>query len=453
MVAHIFTAVLAILVILSIWKKKFHLVFFPCMIFLPEYYGLTISPTLPVISVLRILYAIFYLYVLITYRKNLNVGLLKRCFKPSSLLILGYFLLRIISNLYYVTTYSQAIKTILVLILEQAALFIAILIMDPDKETINKSIKSIVYVSIIFFILGISESLTSIRVTDYLYTVNKYIINAHYERLGLLRSTSTFLLPGFYANFCVLVLPLIMYLYNIEKKKYYLGIVALDILAAIHSGARASWFFIIAVLVMFFTLYIRDSKRLIEYIRNAAVTVLILIVIMGILSFISPRYMHYYIGSGKSLLNEVGFEFDLDEDTPNGTVSYGANQDGTYSRVAQFSGIKYSLGINPLFGLGSGAQNRGDIKYFYKGKWRSFKTFDVGYVEVLCSEGIIGFVGYVLLFVSLIYMVLKKSEKQIKSLNIIMIITYLMCLLATINMYSFLWLYIILLYQKETEVN
>lgn len=449
-----FSIFLILISIYSIYKKKFHLVFFPCILFLPDYYGFEVSDSLPIITVTRLMFIVFYIYALFVYRHNISSARLKALVKsPAFLLLTGYLSIRIIANLYYIRIYSQPIKTLFILIFEQILLLLAVFFMNLDRKELLRLIKAIVYVSVAMFLLGIIESLTGIRITNQLYTVHRYVLNAHYVRLGLLRSTVTMSLPGLYGNFCVLILPAILYLYEKERLKRYLLFIALDIFACVHSGTRSSLLFLIAIIAVTFILNVSNIKRLTLFIKNAAIVLLCSVLVVGLLSFASNRLSFFYSGSAKAVLNEVGFNFDLDEGAPEGVSGFGSNSDGTASRASQFSGIRYALSINPIFGLGSGAQNRGQIMYYWKSSWRFFHTYDIGYVEMLCDEGILGGISFLLLICAISVLILKGQPGKEKAYSLIWIVSYLLCLLSTINMYSFLFMFISVLIAKTAANN
>ena len=158
----------------------------------------------------------------------------------------------------------------------------------------------------------------------------------------------------------------------------------------------------------------------------------------------NSKYRYYYNGTFKSVLNSIGFEFDLNENAPEGISGYGDNIDGVYSRYFQLSAISYTLSTKPLFGLGSGCEQRGDIQYFYKGKWRQGWGYDLGIVEIICSEGLLGFLGYFSLFLSFFVSLLKNKKilpiyRTEFVLCFLLVLAYLLCLLSTVNMPYFLF--------------
>ncbi|WP_155831913.1 O-antigen ligase family protein [Butyrivibrio sp. WCD2001] len=359
----------------------------------------------------------------------------------------GYFLLRIISNIYYITTYSQPIKTIFLIIFEQLGLIIGLYLVDPAKRDFIKIIKCIVWPATILFFIGINESFSYFRPFDYLYTVSRDILNDHYIRLGLLRATTTMGLPGFFGNMCVLVFPLILFLYHVTKKLIYVCISPLNILAIIHSGSRSDMIFIAFIIILYSIVRLFDKSERKSFIKHfLCISNFLLLFIL--LMCQTPRIKYYYEGTAKSLLNEAGFNYDLNEDSPDSTVGYGGNSTGgVLSRSSQFSGIGYALSKNPLFGLGSGAQMRKEVMYKWQGHWYNYSTIDVGLVEIFVSEGIIGFLAYCILIFFWFFIMLKclKVSKTTSTYTFSLILpSYLLCTLSTINMPSFLMLYIYL---------
>lgn len=472
MFLYLFTIALIVANIICFIKHKYPHLFFVCLLLLPEYYGFELSESLPLITAKRIMYVILYVYVFINYRQNMNWNLLKptnwkqAIMKKHSMTFycLGtYFLFRIISNLSYISSYSTAIKTIFELVFEQLLLCIAVYTMKLSQKEIISLIRTIVYSSSIVFVCGILESFTGYRITDSLYTVNRYLLNEHFPRLGLLRSTFTFGIPSYFGNYCLLLIPLILMMYYLTKEKKFIFILGLDFFAILHSGCRSDMFFAAAIIFFSIILLIPNKEAIKHLIGKYVIIALSLILVIVVFSFSSPRLNYYYTGTVKSLLNEAGFHFDLNKDAPEGVEGYGGNgkldKSGTYSRTFQFSGINYALSKNPLFGLGSGAQNRGDVYYYYLGHWLQINTYDVGYVEIFVDEGIIGFLGYIILLMYLmiknlqLYVMNRKNKQTPFYFLFLLPISYLLCMLSTANMFSFLMLIVIVTISNPTYPN
>ena len=422
------------------------------MLFLPEYYGVDLGNDFPIFTAARMMFIVFYLYAFINRRRSFTLkGRNIKSVPKEFLLIGGYFVFRIFSNLYYVGTYSQAVKTIFLIIFEQMLFLIAFYMLAPTKEEIDKLFLVIVRVATVFFIIGIFESVSFVRPFDPLYTVSRSVINEHYVRLGLLRATTTFGMPGLYANMCVLVLPIIIYIYNLYHKKRYLVSVWFCILALIHTGSRADFFYLPVIFLVYILFFIKDKQRLIPFIKHTAVIILSLLLFIGVTCGGNPYFKYFYVGTGKSILNEIGFDFDLNEGAPEGVKGYGDNsKSGTASRTMQLTSLYYTINQNAIFGLGSGAQNRKDVMYYSSPKWQYYNSYDMGVVEIFCNEGILGFIGILLLLKSLFKM--SKNNYTYTILGIV----YLLTTLNTVNMYSFLLLFVAIFmmdYKERTSLG
>lgn len=441
--ANVFTICLIIANIYFFKTQKYLNLFFPCILFLPDYYGFEMSEALPLITVARLMFLVFFIYTFVNKRRNLNLRALKIKDLPKEyLLLVGYFVFRLASNLYYVTTYGQAAKTIMSILFEQLLLLFAIYMLAPTRDEIIDVMRAIVVGATVLFVIGIFESYTSIRPFDALYTITRFALNDHYVRLGLLRATTTLGLPGFYGNMCVYMLPIIFYLYELTGSKKYIVITGLDVLAIIHSGCRSDMIYLVGILGIYFIYVLNGKKRRLLFIKNAVAVTIVLLLFIGGASLASPNLRYFYVGNGKSVLNELGFEFDLNEGAPEGADGFGNGGKGSLSRTAQFSGLRYVAGINPIFGLGSGAQARNAIKYCWYGHWLSASTYDLGIVEIFCDEGIIGTLGLSLI---IIFMIISSRKNKYYQLAIF---TYLISTLSTANVYEYIMLFIIIFSER-----
>lgn len=454
----IFSLGLLVANIICFARKKYLYLFIPCMLFLPGYYGIDFGDTFPILTVTRMMFIVFYIYAYVNRRRNFALtGLQLKTIPKEYLLLGGYFVFRIISNLRYLGTYSAATKAIFIIVFEQLLFLIAFYMLAPTKDEIDKLLIILVRVATVFFVIGIFESVTFVRPFDALYTVGKEVINEHYVRLGLLRATTTFGMPGLYANMCVLILPIIIYVYNMYHKKRYLASIWLCILALIHTGSRADYFYLPIIFGVYILFLLKEKGKLILFIRNTAIIVVTLFLFIGTNCAGNPYFRYFYIGTGKSILNEVGFDFDLNEGAPEGIDGYGANdkaagsiQGGTGSRKVQLTSIGYTLQKAPLFGFGVGAIDRKELKCYFAGEWRPYPAIDVGIVEAVTYEGILGLIGVTLAIVSMF--LLARGNKD----RLMLGIAYLLTTLNTVNMYAFLFLFIALFmddYERRTSLE
>ncbi len=438
-------------------NKKYLYLFIPCILFLPEYYALEISSTLPLITASRIMFVVFYVYAFLNRRRNISFKNIRLKELPKSYLLLPcYFVLRLISNLVYAPTIRQALNTFLEIVFEQLLLLICFYLLAPTKEEIHTLIKVVVNTAFVFFVIGIFESITSIRPFDVLYTVERNMMNSTFIRLGLMRSTTTLGLPNFYSNMCLYVTPLILYLYEKTMQKRYLVYMVFDILAIIHAGSRSTILFFAFLLLIYFVYSLRSSRRIL-FIKNSAAIVAALAIIMVVLSLTSPLVKNYYLGTVKGVLNEVGFNFEMEKEDHDGVAGYGENIGyGSGSRLAQFTGMYYTLRTNPVFGLGARSNDRKVIRYYSEDHWHPSNTFDVGFVEIFCNEGFVGFTGYIMLLIWLFLLLLKgrKADNSTAFRTIALLFpAYLLAMLSTINMYPYLFLMALIFYILFDEKN
>jgi len=419
---------------------------------LPDYFSLEINSSLPLIQASRIMLVILFFYVMHHVKVKTAVSLCAQLLKPTTpanMLIALYFLLRIVSNLYYIFTYGTAVKTIFSICFEELMLMLLFCIQFTTQTQIERAIKGLVNLSGVLFALGIFESISRIDLGHYLYTADRALLNEYFIRLGLLRTDLTFGLPSFYATYCVMLVPFILYIYEKTFQKRYLVILTLDVFAVIHAGSRAQLLILGVLIVVTWLLQHKDMK--IHYLKIYGKLLLISCGILLVLSLSSSHLRYYYTGTAKSLLNTVGFEFDLNEGAPEGVTGYGSNTDGTYSRIAQFSGIPYALHINPLFGLGAGAQNRGDVMYLWKGTWKNSNKYDVAYVAMIMDGGLIGFAGFMLLYASS-FLLIWKNRGKLNTAFLFAFIAYLLCLFSINTLDHFYWLIFALFYSyNRTE--
>ena len=331
-------------------------------------------------------------------------------------------------------------------------LLVAFYLLAPKKEEIVTLIKVIVWTAAVLFVVGVIECIFSVKPFNALYTVNRNLFVLDYYRLGLLRATTTLYAPSIYGNMCILMMPLIMYLYEITRAKRYLVVAGLDVLAIIHSGSRADMFYLFVVAAVYLIIATKGKERRILFIKNSCIIAAVLLVYMCIAGLFSASLKYYYVGTAKSILNEVGFDFDLDKGAPEGTEGYGLNSNGSISRTRQFTGMYYVAKINPIFGLGSEAARRGDVKFYWHSergfdKWIAAPAYDVGVVEIFCDEGLVGLLGLCALFV---FMFLRSKKSWLHQM---LFICYLMCSLSSGNMYTFLMMYVLLFMARNEELR
>ena len=106
----------------------------------------------------------------------------------------------------------------------------------------------------------------------------------------------------------------------------------------------------------------------------------------------------------------------------------------------QFTGIIWTFKQAPWIGFGVNANGQGLIKYYYSGVWYTANSFDVGYVEIICSYGSMGLVA----FLSLWKEIRNKLKMLSHSDDIIMLknifIVYFLCMFSVVNIDKVFWI-------------
>ncbi len=429
---------IAISMIICIKKKKFIEWFSVLYVIMPDYFAIELSQSFPLITGSRIAIGILILVLLkkvVLEHKNIIL--------PSNWIIVLciYASLRIIPNIYYIFTLTQAINAIFKILIEQVLLSILALNVIEKR---NDIIQSICYGMGVVSTIGIFESIFVVKFSPLFWTVNRTMLDERYIRLGLLRSVFTFSMPGCFAMFLVVQMPLVIYMYFFTRKTRYILIANLALIAVIHSGSRASIVTFFIMISICFLVIKKEWRR--DYLYKVIISVVCTFGFIFLLSLCSDSLQYYYVGTIKSLLNEIGFRFNLSAGAPNGVDGYGINGGtGFFSRLFQLSGIEYTLRQHPFVGLGAEAQNRWAIMYKWIKDWHNYNTYDIGYVAFIGDEGLIGFAGNMFLLIVLVFKCFRNKKKYMSTEQGflgICIITYMICLLFTNGMNKLLWVLI-----------
>ncbi len=425
----------------AIGRTTERFIYFFCFIYflLPNYFALEFSGSLPLLSVSRVLFLVLYILfaVYVIKKKEFSVPRNKGVWICMGI----YFSMRLLANLYYFRTYSDAINNIFKMLAEQIALIIIFPEFLSNDEKRLKAVKMLVYGCGVISILGILETLTGVCLFDYLYTVKRSFLSERYIRMGLLRAATSFGHANLMAFYMSVMAPFVFWLYGRTKEKRFFIIAILHFFALVFTGSRGSLFAYGITVLLYFFLSEKEERG--KLFRRFAIGAVIAAVLIFGQRAVSVNLKYYYDTTVKSLLNAVGFDFDLNEGAPEGSGGYGTNaKEGNASRLSQFSGIEYTVSVNPLFGLGAGADRRGDIYYKWNGKWRKSHTYDVGYVGIISDEGLIGALGFAFLLAGIITVYVSelaktddaKKKRFIKTIILINIVFHICMLFVIQNM-------------------
>ena len=360
-------------------------IFFFFYLILPDYFAIEFSETLPLLTASRILNLLLTVSVVLFGKKGTT---LKKGIKDKSY-IAFILILEFVNVVNLSSSFGPSLKTILSLLLEYYLLTYIIICLVDSEEKINTALTAMVYASILIGILGAIETVTGINVFYYLTTTKREMLQSQYLRYGVLRASGPFGHAVYFGNYAVCMIPFTLYLYDIKKKPIFFVAFLINIISVLLSGSRGSVVFLIILLIYIWIKKRRKDTR--KYTRN--LVLLIPIVLITFIIFPNLFNMAYTI-----------IESSLESLTNNSTERSNnlvGNVNAILSRLEQWSGFLWTVNNGKaVFGFGNNAHMEGLISYFVNGVWVRRKTFDVGFVAIFCQYGLVGTVGYFILFAS-----------------------------------------------------
>ncbi len=397
--------------------------FFTLYIILPEYFAIEISSSFPLLTASRCILILLFLCVIVKNKVNLYI--------PSAMIL--FFSVLLIVDLYHIfDDTSESIKSIFTLIVEQLFLFIVLYNLIKTKDMVIKALNLLVMTSGVMSILALFETIFGINLFYYLRTVSRVMLQASSERAGSLRAEASFGHPVYFAVYLVCIFPFSLYFYDKTEKRRYLFIAILNLIALLCTGTRGgiiALFFVIIGMVYYRQISLKKIKT-----RTIVLIVLaILIIVLILIAF--PYIASYFYNVIASTLSIFGIDLSLASD-------FGSNSSGYASRLAQLSGLEWQNKHQALlFGFGAGANTNGDIAYYFNGVWQISTTIDIGYLGYILQFGVIGGIGYAILYIFLWNKALKnaKTEDPLYKTFVYFYIAYFISLLNCTGNSSMFW--------------
>lgn len=400
-------------------------------IILPSYFALEINTSFPLMTASRFFLFLLLMYYVLKTRGRLSMKIVDNRRFSNDLAV--YIILALIPNLFHLTETSESIKRMFVIVVEELMLIWLISRCVCTKGKIIRFLRLMIYASAVVALISIVGSIVGLNFFSFLNTVERKVAIADFSRLGLLRAEAGFGHAVFYSLYCAVLMPIIFYFIEEERKLRYTIILLLDILALLFSNSRGAFLAVLIISVLWFR---RNINTLINK-YSMFVVILIISIVFGIL--IMPEIILKFAQSIGALFTAlVGAETKIE--------NYGFNASGAYSRLYQFSGMYHVLINNPLFGMGAKADGRGLIKYKNEHGWYTTDTYDVGFVQIFCDYGIVGFIGSLCLIrgICMLIKTLDKRDKLTK-LFIYVFVTYLICFLSSVGVDKLFWVLVGLL--------
>ena len=412
---------------------RFIRVFIALYPILPVYFALNISSSLPLISAGRILLMILIFLTFLHTRKRIKYEISQtRNTRFVKLLIYGmaiYSIAQIMVSLAHFT--SSALNNIFTLTLERILLFYCLSCWVNTTEKVKEAINILVLVSGVVCLLAITEPFTKTNLAYFLDTAGRdSVLKAGYYRSGMLRAEFTFGHPLELGLYTVLIFPFTIHLAAQKKKAIYWMIAALNILANILSFSRSTITILLAVIIVMMFLVDKKTKySIIKLIFSCAV--------LGIFAiFFANGLLDIII----NIINETLAAFGLGSAMDNfKTIAV---------RTTQWSVLNDVLRDNPVFGAGINYINDNIVYYTNSNGNRGImKSIDCEYLEQIIEGGIVGVIGFISLFGSILKTGFSKKLKK-NPLVRIFLVSFIGCLGCYISVSelkdSILWTFIAL---------
>lgn len=403
---------------------------------MPSYCAVELSSFLPLITVSRILLVVVFFSYVFSHRGKIKISF-SQYNKSIRRAILIYSVFLCMANVAYITETSEAIKAIFTVIFEELFLVWIIQQMISSRIKLIACLEIMVYASGITAVLGIIESFTGFNVFYSLNTVQREMLMASFSRMGMQRAETGFGHAVYYGTYCAVMIPICMYFienYSWKKWKYYLCL-TLNLIALFLANSRGS--ILSAGCILLYMLFTKKQHELVKY-KNYALVICISLIFVAI---IKPSILTFMGNIIQSVIDALTSDSSTIE-------NYGINESGMASRLGQFSGILWTLKNNPLWGLSANANKYGLVSYLTnQGIWAPTSTFDMGYIAIFCQYGIVGSIGYIVLFGTIIKKLCSRINEDDRSLQRMFkyaFATYFLCLLSVSSVQKLLWVLIAL---------
>lgn len=459
--------------------------FFTLYTILPNYFAFEFSGSLPLLTASR---ALLLLLGVMLVLRNRKVLLNRKCWSPKGLnllltkdqpmgwCILVYLALLLGVNLTFLLETSESVKYIFSMVVEQYALvWILSLILDTRKKLIDA-------LRLFFLASGAVAVIAAVScVVDYnlfylLDTVKRDMLQSDYYRLGLLRAAAGFNHAVYYGAYCAVMLPIGMYFVENDEKRWLrllsAGVMTLNFVGLILSNSRGSMLAVGCLAGILFFLYLWQ-KRLKQLFTTYLPIIAGALAVLLVVCCLTPVGLYFLKGVSSSIVvsvesmlpdkiqqttapaatnpgnpgttNPGGMTQPTRPTQPEPTLDYGENPNGLRSRTAQMTVIQWTLKQAPLRGMGPNAHVRGLVKAQYQeGKWQVLRTLDMGVVAIVAQYGLVGLLGYALLYGGVFISLLSKKHRghPLSQYLVLAFATYMLCQLSISDVSRWEWVFI-----------
>jgi len=450
--------------------------FLALYILLPDYFAVEFSQSLPLITASRVLILLMGAMAVIRRRdiftlkdfrfQKLNLLLTQDKFLRISMG--AYFVILILVNATFLLDTSEAIKQLFVMASEEYLVIWLLCMTIDSREKVVSALRVLVLSSGVCAVAAGISTAIDFNIFTLLNTVSRDMIIRPYYRYGMLRAVAGFHHAVYYGAYCAVMLPLCMYFVetteNKRWKKIYCACTVLDLLGLLLSNSRGSMlaFGCTAAVIFFGRMMQKSLKKLFATYLPLIAIAAALFLLTGLVSPAGRPYLDYIRDSVVDMFTPDPTEPTVDPTDPSAPTDptepteeeetkpvikppeFGENRNGVNSRLAQLTGILYTMQRAPIFGFGPNAHTRGLVGYMYQeGTWSFLKTVDMNLVAIICQYGIIGLLGFLSLYGGMGIRFLKKKYRgdRLMQYFFLSFLCYMLCLASISFLHKWFWVF------------
>lgn len=411
--------------------------------FLPEYFSISISDSLPLITVSRIIYLMFLIDELIIKNK-LSLFFITIKKDRFSKYILIYYIGVTIPILYNFT-FSGAFY--LISLLMETIFFYYIIKMNiKSKKNLDNVIDILMIASLILGVLGILEYLSSFNIFSILNITNRadVLVDVEYIRMGSRRIVSAFGHPLGYGLYLTIMIPLVFYQINrfknnkIKKLRYtfLLMLLCVNILL---TGSRSTLLVLVIELLVIFT-YLKTINKII--IGSMILIVSLAIVVMSFSSISEEVPILKLVSDNVKMMSDTFFGTNYID-------NFGNNEDPFLYRNTLIKAAMERDTSTKILGAGYGSVEKNPV-VIYSSKlnpWNPYiklKSIDNYYIKKFFEIGFIGVGATLILYGGFtLKMIVYSKKNYLNKILIVSSIGYFVHLFMVDDLNTIIYIWII----------
>ena len=373
-------------------KSNIYKIFLIVLFLTPDYFALSISDVLPVLSLKRVFMVIcffVYIYSFFKQKDEIKIRIKEIISNPYSKFFCAIFLISVFGIC--INFSIDSLKGLMWMLVEQCALFF-LFIDIMTTVSIHNTLEIVKRCLMCLLVLGILEAVFNYNFFSLIATTDRVEqLPTVYYRMGNLRIESIFFHP---LEYClVLELLFVFYLRKNDKEISYKNIwIIMSAINVLLTYSRSAILCVgLQLVIIFFFLPSKQKKQITKILFAVSIVVLVLIIV-------APNSgISMMVKDNVSMMSATLFGEEIE--------NFGGNENAFGYRKHLFSLFK-SEAINPIVGNGINYARNNLVPHVLSGvTFYEFDSIDNFYVLRYIELGYLGLISYVVMFVAtLIYM-------------------------------------------------